>query len=76
MLANILELLCRKGWKYDAHIKVRPMQWGSGGGGIVVQKWTEGGVSVNTFYFTMLFRNCCASGVNLLWDCVESVQKM
>ena len=55
-----------KGWKYDAHIKVRPMQWGSGGGGIVVQKWMEGGVSVNTFYFTMLFRNCCASGVNLL----------
>ena len=23
-----------KGWKYDAHIKVRPMQWGSGGGGL------------------------------------------
>ena len=27
-----------KGWKYDAHIKVRPVQRGSGGGGIVVQK--------------------------------------
>ena len=27
-----------KGWKYDAHIKVRPMQQWSGGGGIVVQK--------------------------------------
>ena len=54
MPANILELLCMKGWKYDAHIKVRPMQWGSGGGGIVVQKWREGGVSVNTFYFTIL----------------------
>ena len=48
----------------------------SGGGGIVVQKWMEGGVSVNTFYFTILFRNCCESGVNLLWDCIESVQKM
>ena len=35
-----------------------------------------GGVNVNTCYFTILFRNCCASGVNLLWDCVESVQKM
>ena len=46
------------------------------GGGIVVQKWREGGVSVNTFYFTILFRNCCESGVNLLWDCIESVQKM
>jgi len=44
------------------------------GGGIVVQKWREGGVSVNTFYFTI--RNCCESGVNLLWDCIESVQKM
>ena len=76
MPANILELLCMKGWKYNAHIKVRPMtnaiaEWG---GGIVVQKWREGGVSVNTFYFT--FRNCCESGVNLLWDCIESVQKM
>ena len=74
MPANILELLCMKGWKYNAHIKLRPMQWGSGGGEIVVQKWTEGGVSVNTFYFTI--RNCCESGVNLLWDCIESVQKM
>ena len=54
----------------------RIVQWGSGGGGIVVQKWREGGVSVNTFYFTILFRNCCESGVNLLWDCIESVQKM
>ena len=74
MLANILELLCMKRWKYDMHIEVRPMQWGSRGGGIVVQKWREGGVSVNTFYFTI--RNCCESGVNLLWDCIESVQKM
>ena len=76
MPANILELLCMKGWKYKARIKVRPMQLRSGGGGIVVQKWREGGVSVNTFYFTILFRNCCESGVNLLWDCIESVQKM
>ena len=76
MPANILELLCMKGWKYNARIKVRPMQLQSGGGGIVVQKWREGGVSVNTFYFTILFRNCCESGVNLLWDCIESVQKM
>ena len=74
MPANILELLYMKGWKYNARIKVSPMQWGSGGGGIVVQKWREGGVSVNTFYFTI--RNCCESGVNLLWDCIESVQKM
>ena len=35
-----------------------------------------GGANMNTYYFTILFRNCCASGVNLLWDCVESVQKM
>ena len=76
MPANILELLCMKGRKYNACIKVRPMQLRSGGGGIVVQKWREGGVSVNTFYFTILFRNCCESGVNLLWDCIESVQKM
>ena len=76
MPANILELLYMKGWKYNARIKVRPMQLRSGGGGIVVQKWREGGVSVNTFYFTILFRNCCESGVNLLWDCIESVQKM
>ena len=74
MLANILELLCMKGRKYNTRIKVRPMQLRSGGGGIVVQKWREGGVSVNTFYFTI--RNCCESGVNLLWDCIESVQKM
>ena len=50
------------------------MQLRSGGGGIVVQKWREGDVSVNTFYFTI--RNCCKSGVNMLWDCIESVQKM
>ena len=43
-----------KGWKYDARIKVRPMQRWSGGGGIVVQKWREGGESANTFYFTIL----------------------
>ena len=76
MPANILELLCMKGWKYNARIKVRPMQLQSGGGVLVVQKWREGGVSVNTFYFTILFRNCCESEVNLLWDCIESVQKM
>ena len=43
-----------KGWKYNARIKVRPMQLRRGGGRIVVQKWREGGVSANTFYFTML----------------------
>ena len=32
-----------KGWKYDARIKVRQMQRWSGGGGLVVQKWKEGG---------------------------------
>ena len=74
MPPNILELLYLKGWKYNTRIKVRPMQLRSGGGGIVVQKWREGGVSVITFYFTI--RNCCESGVNLLWDCIESVQKM
>ena len=74
MPANILELLYMKGWKHNARIKVRPMQLRSREGGIVVQKWREGGVSVNTFYFTI--RNCCESGVNLLWDCIESVQKM
>ena len=52
-----------KGWKYDARIKVRPMQRWSGGGRIVVQKWREGGVSANTFYFTILFRICCASAL-------------
>ena len=36
----------------------------------------RGGVSVNTFFFTILFRNCCESVMNLLWDCIESVQKM
>ena len=76
MPANILELLYMIGWKYNARIKVRPMQLRVGGGGIVVQKWREGGVSVNTFYFTILFRNCCESGVILSWDCIESVQKM
>ena len=63
-------------FKFGISNRARPMQFRSGGGGIVVQKWREGGVSVNTFYFTILFRNCCESGVNLLWDCIESVQKM
>ena len=67
-----------KGWKYDIfRTRVKSDQCNNGGGGgIVVQKWREEGVSVNTFYFTILFRNCCESGVNLLWDCIESVQKM
>ena len=52
-----------RGWKYDTRIKVRPLQRWSGGGGIVVQKWREGGESANTFYFTILFRNCCASAL-------------
>ena len=42
-----------KGWKYDARIKVRPMQRWSGGGGIVVQKWREGGESANTSQYCL-----------------------
>ena len=39
-----------KGWKYDARIKVRPMQRWSGGGGIVVQKWREGRILFTSQY--------------------------
>ena len=68
MLANILELLCmvellRKGGNMTCVLKSDQCNGGVGEEEIVVQKWREGGESANNFYFTILFRKCCASAL-------------
>ena len=80
VLANILELLWKGGnmtplgQGRDYHSQTNVMaEWGRRNNCTKVE---GGGVSVNTYYFTILFRRCFATVVNQLWECVESVQKM